>query len=277
MSIARTAFWAAAARAEESSRADRIFDDPYADTLAGEEGRRLLAILNDIDNGRSPLITIRTKVFDIGLTAMTNQGGVRQVVNLAAGLDCRMLRLSWPNDFTYYEIDQTEVLEYKTAQLARMVARPTCCWKPIAANLAADWETSLLAAGFDVKRPTAWLCEGLLYYLGESQVSSLLAKAAHMSSSGSSLFFDVITKQVLTSSIPSIHDLINKMKSIGCPFVWGVDDLNAFAARSGWVVEKWLVTGEEEANFDRWPTRIPVMPRELTSCPRTLLVHAKKA
>ncbi len=36
--IAQTARWTAAARARESQRSDRLFEDPLAAVLAGEEG-----------------------------------------------------------------------------------------------------------------------------------------------------------------------------------------------------------------------------------------------
>ena len=36
--LAATAHWTAAARANESVRADHLFDDPYAEALAGPEG-----------------------------------------------------------------------------------------------------------------------------------------------------------------------------------------------------------------------------------------------
>ena len=41
--VEATALMAAAARARESERADRLFDDPWAAALAGEEGFELLA------------------------------------------------------------------------------------------------------------------------------------------------------------------------------------------------------------------------------------------
>ena len=42
MGISKTAYWAAAARAQEHGRPDRIFEDPFAQRMAGEEGPKLL-------------------------------------------------------------------------------------------------------------------------------------------------------------------------------------------------------------------------------------------
>ena len=41
--FAATARWTAAARAQESARTDRLFDDPLAAILAGDLGRAVLA------------------------------------------------------------------------------------------------------------------------------------------------------------------------------------------------------------------------------------------
>ena len=47
--------------------------------------------------------------------AEAGKAGVRQVVIVASGLDSRAYRLSWPAGTTVYEIDQPEVIEFKTA------------------------------------------------------------------------------------------------------------------------------------------------------------------
>ena len=49
--------------------------------------------------------------------AEASAAGVRQVVIVASGLDARPYRLSWPAGTTVYEIDQPEVIEFKTADL----------------------------------------------------------------------------------------------------------------------------------------------------------------
>ena len=41
--VADTGVLVAAIRAEETRRPDRLFDDPFAERLAGESGRRMLA------------------------------------------------------------------------------------------------------------------------------------------------------------------------------------------------------------------------------------------
>ena len=59
-------------------------------------------------------IAIRTRYFDdFFLDAMN--AGVRQAVILASGLDTRAYRLPWVAGSTVFEVDQPEVIEFKTA------------------------------------------------------------------------------------------------------------------------------------------------------------------
>ena len=75
---------------------------------------------------------------------------------LASGLDSRAYRLRWPAGTTVFEIDQPEVIEFKTRTLAEMGAEPTTDRRTVAIDLRNDWPTALKEAGFDLSRPTAW-------------------------------------------------------------------------------------------------------------------------
>ncbi|MGV7569168.1 class I SAM-dependent methyltransferase, partial [Mycobacterium kansasii] len=82
--------------------------------------------------------------------------GVRQVVILASGLDARAYRLPWPDGTVVYEIDQPQVIEFKTSTLAGIGAEPTADRRTVGIDLRADWPTALKDAGFDTTAPTAW-------------------------------------------------------------------------------------------------------------------------
>jgi methyltransferase (TIGR00027 family) len=61
-----------------------------------------------------------------------------------------------------YEIDQPEVIAFKTATLAEIGAAPTAELRTVGIDLREDWPAALQAAGFDPAEPTAWLAEGVL-------------------------------------------------------------------------------------------------------------------
>jgi methyltransferase (TIGR00027 family) len=108
--LASTARWTAAVRALESAREDRLFDDPWAAALAGEEGAAWIE--QRPADSVTPII-LRTRFFDDLLQRMTCQVALRQVVLLAAGLDTRGFRLPWPEGTRLFELDQPSVLGYK--------------------------------------------------------------------------------------------------------------------------------------------------------------------
>src|SRR3984957_20725735 len=81
--VAATGLLVAAMRAEESARDDALFHDPFAERLAGDEGRRLLAESSAETEQPSAPIVVRTRLFDEALLRV-HADGVAQVVILAA-------------------------------------------------------------------------------------------------------------------------------------------------------------------------------------------------
>ncbi|MGB6514458.1 MAG: class I SAM-dependent methyltransferase, partial [Mycobacterium sp.] len=65
--IAATGLLVAAMRAEESARDDALFTDPFAQRLAGEEGRELLVEAAAKTDQPSAPIVVRTRFFDEAL------------------------------------------------------------------------------------------------------------------------------------------------------------------------------------------------------------------
>jgi methyltransferase (TIGR00027 family) len=180
-SVGVTALSVAAARAVETGAADPLIRDQFAYLLvstAGQPWARLASStewIDDDEHGRRAhrlaidYQAVRTHYFD-SYFAEATAAGIRQVVILAAGLDSRAFRLDWPAGTTVYEIDQPQVVHYKTTTLESAGATPTADRRPVQVDLRDDWAAALTTAGFDPGQPTAWLAEGLLPYLpGEAQ------------------------------------------------------------------------------------------------------------
>ncbi len=285
--VALTARWIAAARANESARPNRLFDDPYAEALAGigqvggTTGGALRAGVSAIDDlivqtsraFGAPFLAIRTRFFDEVLLHAVRAGGVRQIVLLAAGLDARAYRLPWPLGTRLWELDQPAVLAAKDAALAAVGAEPSCERRTLAVDLAVPgWTETLTAAGFDSRAPSAWLVEGLLMYLNEAAVRALLAAAAALAAPGSWLGADLFNTVVLNS--PLLRPLIGLVAAQGAPWRFASDDPAALFADAGWTA---TVTGAREAGagYGRWP--FLVEPRRLRRMPRYFLVAAQRA
>jgi methyltransferase (TIGR00027 family) len=117
--------------------------------------------------------------------------GIRQVVILAAGLDARGYRLPWAPGTTVFEIDQPQVIEFKTATIAALGAEPTADVRGVPVDLRHDWASALQQAGFDTGRPAAWAAEGLLGFLPADAQDRLLDNVTALSADGSRLVAEV--------------------------------------------------------------------------------------
>jgi hypothetical protein len=161
--VGRTAVWVAGLRAVEGERADRLFEDRFAAAFVSAAGGGVAAATAGVPPGASEFLAIRTRFFDDQARAACT-AGIRQVVLLAAGLDCRAFRLDWPAGVRVFELDLPDVFAFKVPVLAAAGARPRCARVAVAADLRAEW-TGALTAGFDPGAATGWLAEGLLPYL----------------------------------------------------------------------------------------------------------------
>jgi methyltransferase (TIGR00027 family) len=185
-----------------------LLGDPYAEPLVRAVGIEHFVELIDgkLDIDDDPLlnrkamneqITVRTRFFDDFFAAAT-AAGIRQAVILAAGLDTRAYRLPWPAGTVVFELDQPEVIEFKTRTLAGLGAEPTAQRRTVAIDLRDDWAAALRAAGFDPTAPTAWIAEGLLIYLPPAAQDKLFDDITALSAPGSR----IATEQMDMASLP---------------------------------------------------------------------------
>jgi methyltransferase (TIGR00027 family) len=203
-SVGATATMVAAQRA--LSNREGLIDDPFAEPLVRAVGLDFFIRaldgeieIDDVDpefNMRRAAegMAVRTRWFDKLFTDAAN-AGVRQAVILAAGLDARAYRLTWPDGTTVYELDQPEVIDFKTKTLSGLDARPRADRRTIAIDLRNDWPKALLDNGFDTTQPTAWIAEGLLIYLPSEAQDLLFDRINELSAPGS---------RVATEHIPDI-------------------------------------------------------------------------
>jgi methyltransferase (TIGR00027 family) len=194
-SVGATATMVAVSRALASQGPDALLDDPLADPLVRAVGLDpfIRMIDGELPVDDDPLfsrqamneqITVRTRFFDDFFTSAA-EAGIRQAVILASGLDTRAYRLHWPEGMVVYEIDQPQVIDFKTRTLADLGAAPTADRRPIGVDLRDDWPAALRQHGFDVDQPTAWSAEGLLVYLPPEAQDRLFDNITALSAPGS--------------------------------------------------------------------------------------------
>lgn len=265
--LGSTARWTASARAQESAREDRIFYDPWAAALAGEQGAQWLSQRS----GNVAPMVIRTRYFDDFLQRVVRDANLHQVVLVAAGLDTRAYRLNWPKQTQFFELDQPDVLQYKDTLLNAAGAQPTCNRKTIPTDLTGDFGAKLIASGFDPHLPAVWLLEGFLFYLPEASILQILEHITRLSAPGSWMGFDIINAITLTS--PITHTWIEMQASMGAPWIGSMDDPEAFLAERGWKASL-TQPGSPDVNYGRW--KLPVIPVKMPNMPHNWYVTAQK-
>jgi methyltransferase (TIGR00027 family) len=200
--VGMTATFGAVARAVATNKG--LINDPFAEPLVRAAGVQYFTqvVDNELygDGGGDPVVTglmdilaTHTRFLDQFL-ACAGRAGIRQAVILASGLDTRPYRLWWPPGSTVYEIDQPEVLDFKTGVLRALGAKLAANRCAIGIDLRQDWLAALRRVGFDDAQPTVWIVEQLLVgYLPPDGQNRLLDDVTAASAAGSRFAADHMT------------------------------------------------------------------------------------
>lgn len=228
-SVGATATMVATARALATVETDPLIDDPFAAPLVRAVGVDFFSRL--LDGSLDPqlaeaagtatvamtaVMAVRTRFFDDFFTEAADCG-IRQAVILATGLDSRAYRLGWPAGTVVYEVDQPDVIAFKTRTLTELGAQPTAELRTVAVDLRDDWPDALRRSGFDVTKPTAWSAEGLLVYLPAEAQDRLFDNITALSAPGSRLATEYHPDgaAALADSSPSMKALTERFAAAG--------------------------------------------------------------
>src|ERR1700761_202704 len=253
-SVGATATMVAAARAVASRRLGSVINDPFAEPLVRATGVDFFARLargeldfanvgGDVGTGWMPeVFAVRAQFFD-AFFAAAGAKGIRQAVIVAAGLDSRSYRLSWPVQTTIYEGDQPEGVEFKKRALAALGAVPAAELRSVGIDLRCDWPAALRQCGFDSNRATAWIAEGLLigYLSGDAQ-ERLLDDITALSAPGSELAVDHLPSSAEPLG-PQMAEITKKWKAHGfdsdignLTYAGEHSDVDSYLSERGWDV-----------------------------------------
>jgi methyltransferase (TIGR00027 family) len=235
-SVGATATMVASGRARATREA--LIDDRFAEPLVRAVGvgfftRWARGELDSVDvdvpgapwgmQRMTDMLAARTRYID-AFFSRVGEAGIRQVVILASGLDARAYRLPWAAGTTLYEIDQPRVIEFKTATIAELGAKPTADVRAVPVDLRHDWPAALREAGFDTGRPAAWAAEGLLGFLPSDAQDLLLDNITALSADGSRLVAEIFlnsgaNQQALNAATQKWRDngLDAELEDLGFP------------------------------------------------------------
>jgi methyltransferase (TIGR00027 family) len=135
----------------------------------------------------------RTRWFD-AVTLRSIDAGIEQVVVVAAGYDCRALRFRTPG-VRFIELDHPATQADKRRLLDDLDVDASDVRYAAADFTVDDVGAALADAGHDPSRPTLFLVEGLLVYLDEGVIDSLLTALRAVSAAGSRLAVSMSRRQ----------------------------------------------------------------------------------
>lgn len=171
------------------------------------------------------MINTRTLFFDKAMSKYL--GTMEQVVILGAGFDSRLFKFCLGQNLSLFEVDQRSTQQVKKAALRKSGIELTEITFVTVDFTRDDWMKSLIAEGFDIKKKTFWLWEGVTYYLPEAAVVDSLWSMAQVSGEGSAIAFDFFPQHFITGEsawwMPAATGLLDW---IGEPFLFGVDMKN---------------------------------------------------
>jgi methyltransferase (TIGR00027 family) len=193
--------------------------------------------------------------------------GVRQCVIIGAGLDTRAYRLftDYP-DMHVIEIDHPDVFKYKEPKLQKAGAVLSCRRTAVGLEYddVAEWPTfAQQRAGFDPRKPTIFVMEGLTMYLTDAIETDLYKKINSVSAIGSWVTGDTMALGQEKYEL-GMHDLVfystdkEKMKT---EFVKG-----------GYRDIEWTSVYDDSLNYPGGP----LMPRFPGRMDSYFVHHAKK-
>jgi methyltransferase (TIGR00027 family) len=169
----------------------------------------------------------RTVILDRALAASPL---VEQLVILGAGLDSRAWRLDSLKDTIVFEVDFPSTQAWKRERAASVPHKAK--WvRFVAIDFERDQLAPLLrAAGFDPTKPTFWLWEGVVMYLGPEAVSANLGAIAALSAPGSRIALTYLRRK--NGRVPRSLFLALMGEPVRSAF--SADEITDLAKSHGW-------------------------------------------
>jgi methyltransferase (TIGR00027 family) len=134
---------------------------------------------------------------------------VEQFVELGAGYDTRTVQLQYNRQIRCFEVDLPTTQQLKR-ELLHQCDVDTSRVKFVTANiLTDDWLNNLVNAGFDPRKPTFFLWEGVTYYLSRDATEKTFRTIA-TSAPGSLVVFDYATVAIIKARRYSPLGLLTK-------------------------------------------------------------------
>src|SRR5689334_22447534 len=204
-----------------------LFIDPWAASIAGDEGEAIARRLDERFPPMEKWLALRVAYLDRLVGMAVDRLNVRQVVILGAGYDTRAARLPRAG-VRYFEVDHPATQAAKRASLTRVAGYPL----DAAAYVACDFEREdpierLAAGGFRLAGPALVSCAGVVPSLTEAAVRAPASGLAAGLDPRSLLAFDFVGKKLAAGRSISESDHATRayVGELGEPIRFGTSDV----------------------------------------------------
>ncbi len=195
------------AKALDSRSKHSILHDKKADEI-------VRAIDYDFGNqggfGNKNILVVRAKQFDEWVKEFLKSNPNGAVLNLGCGLDTRIARIDPPSGVTWIDVDFPEVIKVR-----RNFFTDGDGYQMIASSITeSEWLEKI-----PKDRPAIAVADGVMEYLSEEEVRTLLNRITDHFSSGQ-ITFDVMSSSAIERGRSRLKD------TMGAEHKWAVDDLH---------------------------------------------------
>ena len=205
-----------------------------------------------IRRGFAQAVHVRTRHID-AMFEESLASGANQVVILGAGLDSRPYRFGTRLAAArVFEVDFPPTQEYKKKRVKEVVGSLPANVRYVPLDFTKDdLKTVLEAAGYDRRRKTIFIWEGVTFYIPEAAVDATLRFVAGHSGSGSRIVFDYFLASTLQSPHAPLKDVMNRLEAVKEPMIFGLpdEDRHGFVTKRGLTIVSDIHMSELRARY----------------------------
>src|SRR5690242_16673015 len=187
-----------------------LFIDPWAASIAGDEGEAIARRLDERFPPMEKWLALRVAYLDRLVGMAVDRLNIRQVVILGAGYDTRAARLPRAG-VRFFEVDHPATQAEKRERLARLERYPMDAATYTTCNFEReDPVERLVATGFEAREPALVLWEGVVPYLTEPAIRTTATRLASGLDPRSLVAFDFVGKKFAAGEAKSESDRMTR-------------------------------------------------------------------
>ena len=199
--IRYTADVVAVVRYKEGKKESPLIYDPFAHLFVSHQGEEMLQTALKSWPFFSDYLVVRAKFIDDHLRNFCEKEDVKQVVILGAGNDMRAARLPFLKRRKVFEVDFPDQIIYKKGVLRKFLKKLPENVTYVDINLKeSNLSKTLSQAGFRFGEKSAFILEGLIYYLTSEDVDHLFEELSSISLQGNFYLLDQISQDISQKS-----------------------------------------------------------------------------